>query len=102
MNLGFTVFADAGRIWGGDVPYGSDTQWTGAVGGGIRIGFPAGTRGVARLDLALPLGAGSGRGPIFRVTLFEALGLNRGFSDRQLQRSRRITVGPDYFNSARR
>ena len=102
VNLGFTVFADAGRVWAGGAPYGRDVRWKGAVGAGLRIGFPAGTRGVARLDVAIPLGARPEWGPIFRVTLFEPLGLLRGFADTQLIRSRRVTVGPDYFTGVRR
>ncbi len=102
LNLGFSVFADAGRVWAGGAPYGRDVRWKGAVGAGLRIGLPAGTRGVARLDLAVPLGARPHWGPVFRITLFEPLGLPRGFADAQLIRSRRVTVGPDYFTAVRR
>jgi hypothetical protein len=97
FDLGITLFAEAGRMWGGEVPFGSTSGWKGAMGAGLRLGFPAGTRGVARLDLAFPMGMGNTRGPVFRVTLFEPLGLIGGFEDVQLERSRRITVGPDYF-----
>lgn len=102
FDMGFTVFADAGRIWGGTVPFGADTGWKGSVGGGLRLGFPAGTRGVVRMDLAFPLGHDGDRGPIFRVTLLELLGLFSGFQDPDLARSQRITVGPDYFTAERR
>jgi len=101
FDLGFTLFADAGRVWAGDVPWGVDTGWKGAVGGGLRFGFPAGSRGLARLDLAFPVGGGGG-GPIFRVTLLEMLGLTTGFADPQLERSRRLAVGPDFFTTDRR
>lgn len=97
FDMGFTLFADAGRMWGGAVPFGSDVGWRGSVGGGLRLGFPAGTRGVVRMDLAFPLAHGQDRGPIFRVTLLELLGIFSGFQDPDLARSRRITVGPDYF-----
>jgi hypothetical protein len=97
LDMGLTLFAEAGRVWAGEAPFGADSGWKGAMGVGLRLGFPAGTRGVARLDLAFPLGMDNRRGPVFRVTLFEALGLTNGFEDSQLRRSRRITVGPDYF-----
>lgn len=97
IDLGFTVFGDLGRMWAGDVPFGRDSGWRGTVGGGLRVGFPAGSRGVVRFDVAFPLGEDNTRGPIFRVTLFESLGLVAGFFDPQLERSRRITVGPDFF-----
>lgn len=102
FDLGLTLFADAGRVWAGEVPYGVDSGWKGTIGGGLRLGFPTGTRGLARLDLAFPLGMDNTRGPIFRVTLQELLGLRVGFQDPQLQRSRRLTVGPDYFTTDRR
>jgi outer membrane protein assembly factor BamA len=102
FDFGLTLFADAGRVWAGEVPYGVDSGWKGTVGAGIRLGFPAGTRGVARLDLAFPVGAGDTGGPIFRVTLFELLGLTTGFADPQMQRSRRLAVGPDFFTTDRR
>jgi outer membrane protein assembly factor BamA len=102
FDFGFTLFADAGRVWAGDVPYGVDSGWKGTVGGGIRLGFPSGTRGLVRLDLAFPIGAGDAGGPVFRVTLYELLGLATGFTDPQLARSRRLAVGPDFFTTDRR
>ena len=102
FDLGLTVFADAGRIWAGDVPWGVDSGWKGTLGAGLRFGFPSGTRGVVRMDLAFPMGMGNARGPIFRVTLAEFLGLSAGFVDPQVARSRRTTVGPDYFTTDRR
>lgn len=97
FDLGLTLFGDLGRMWAGDVPFGRDSGWRGSVGGGLRLGFPAGSRGVARFDVAFPLGADNARGPIFRITLYESLGLIAGFFDPQTERSRRITVGPDFF-----
>lgn len=102
FDLGLTLFADAGQIWRGEVPYGVDSGWRASVGAGIRLGFPAGTRRVVRMDLAFPVGQGTGDGPIFRVTLLELLGIFSGFEDPDMGRSRRITVGPDFFTTDRR
>ncbi len=102
FDLGLTGFVEAGRVWAGEVPYGVDSGWKGTAGGGLRIGFPSGTRGLVRLDLAFPIGIAHARGPIFRVTLYELLGLMSGFEDPQLRRSRRLDVGPDYFTAERR
>jgi len=102
VDLGLTFFADAGRVWPGSVPFGTDSGWRGSLGGGLRVGFPAGTRGVVRLDVALPIGPGAGvADAVFRVSLADLVGLAGGFADRQLERSRRITVGPDLFTAAR-
>jgi hypothetical protein len=102
LDLGFTLFADAGRVWPGDVPFGTDSGWKGSVGLGLRFGFPPASRGVARIDLAFPLGGEPGRSPVLRVTLHELLGLRAGFEDPQLGRSRRISSGPDFFTTERR
>lgn len=97
-DFGITLFADVGRIFPGDVPFGVDSGWRGSIGGGLRIGFPAGTRGVARIDLAWPLGAeGGAGGPILRISLAELFGLRQGLEDPQLTRSRLLRVGPDRF-----
>ena len=52
---------------------------------------------MARVDLAFPLARDGGRSPVLRISLFEVLGLTTGFFDPQMQRSRRVTVGPDSF-----
>jgi hypothetical protein len=77
FDLGFTFFGDVGRMWPGAVPFGTDSGWRGSVGGGLRLGFPAGTRGVVRLDLAFPLDRARAGDPILRLALFEVVGLDR-------------------------
>lgn len=97
FDMGFTVFGDVGRVWSGDAPFGRTSPWRGAVGAGLRLGFPAGSRGLVRLDVAVPLGSDGSRGPVFRLTVKETLGLLAGFLDDQADRSRRVRIGPDYF-----
>lgn len=102
LDLGLTVFADWGKMWAGDVPFGRDWDWQGSVGAGLRIGFPAGTRGVARVDLAWPVnGDGFVSGPVLRIALADILGLAGGLEDGQLRRSRLLQVGPDRFTPTR-
>ena len=98
FDLGLTVFADAGRIWAVDAPFGVDSGWKGTVGAGLRIGFPSESRGVIRVDLAFPVdGAGVG-GPVLRISSVDLLGLRQGGRHPQLARSRRVLSGPDSFN----
>lgn len=98
LDLGLTAFADAGAMWAGDVPYGRDWGWHGSVGIGLRIGFPSGTRGVARIDLAWPVGPDRiASGPVLRIALADLLGLAGGLEDGQMRRSRLLGVGPDRF-----
>jgi hypothetical protein len=100
FDLGLTLFADLGRMWPGDAPFGRDSGWRGSVGGGLRVGFPAGTRGVVRLDFGFPVdGSGLG-GMVFRVSAFDRLGLQR-LSDRQLLRSLRHGGASDGYTGGR-
>ncbi len=74
LDLGLTVFGDLGRGWAGSVPFAQDTGWRAAVGAGLRLGFPAGTDAVTRLELAWPVGGPDpGRGPVFRTYWAPAL-----------------------------
>ena len=90
FDLGLTAFLDAGSIWQGDTPFGDDSGLGVSAGAGLRIGFPGGTRGVMRIDVALPVnGTDAFSGAVFRVTASELLGLRHGSEDFQLSRSRR-------------
>jgi hypothetical protein len=94
LDVGMTVFGDIGRLWPGDVPFGQDSGWLASVGAGLRLGFPSGTRGVLRLDIATPANGPDAFSAItFRVSSSEILGLRSGFEDKQLARSRRSRIG---------
>jgi hypothetical protein len=94
MDLGMTAFIDVGSIWAGGVPFGADSGFLASAGAGLRLGMPSGTRGVTRIDIALPLnGPDAFSGPTFRITRSEQLGLRRGVEDRQVNRSRRPGIG---------
>jgi hypothetical protein len=92
-DLGATVFTDWGRVWAGDAPYGVNSGWRGAVGLGLRLGFPTGSRNAWRPDIVFPVGPGAHGGPVFRVTM-ELNRLRGGFSTPDADRSRRFTLGP--------
>ncbi len=93
VDLGMTAFVDVGSIWAAGVPFGADSGTLATAGAGLRIGFPGGTRGVTRIDVAFPLnGPDAFSAPTFRISA-ELLGLRRGVEDRQLRRSRRAGVG---------
>ena len=94
VDLGMTAFVDVGSIWAGGTPFGADSGTLATAGAGLRVGFPGGTRGVTRIDIAFPLNGSDAFGaPTFRISA-ELLGLRRGFEDGQLLRSRRPGVGP--------
>jgi hypothetical protein len=88
-DVGVVAFADAGRIWAGDVPFGETPGWKAGIGAGLRIGLPAGAPSVLRVDFGLPLtGDRESRGTVFRV-YGELLGIlqRRGWPT-QIERSR--------------
>ena len=100
FDLGVTLFADMGRMWAGDVPYGADSDWQANLGAGLRMGFPPGTRRTVRFDIAVPLGPNGGfSNLVFRITADELLGLINGVEDRQLARSRRSGLSAGLFDS---
>ena len=102
FDLGFTLFADAGRVWPGDVPFGRDSGWRASFGAGLRLGFPSGTRNIIRLDFAIPTSRTHESGRFsFRATMEELLGLLAGFGDPDITRSRRFAVGTGLLNPAR-
>ncbi|MEX0935929.1 MAG: BamA/TamA family outer membrane protein [Gemmatimonadota bacterium] len=102
VDLGLTGFADLGRIWEGDVPYGVDSAWRGTVGAGLRVGFPAGSSTVLRADIAFPVGPGaSGSRPVFRISAHEWVGVLNEFRNPQVSRSRRSGIAGEYGGVAR-
>lgn len=96
VDLGATLFTDWGRVWAGDVPYGTNSGWRGAAGFGLRVAFPSGSRNVWRPDLVFPVGPGASGGPIFRMT-WELNRIRSGFLTPDLSRSRRFNLGPEQF-----
>lgn len=98
VDLGATLFVDAGRIWRGDVPFGDDSGVRVTGGVGLRGSFPAGGRSTFRIDLATPI---SGLEPSkFRLifSASEVLGIGGiGTPDVQLLRSRNEDVSGELF-----
>lgn len=99
LDTGATVFVDAGAVTPGDVPFGQRSGLKASAGAGLRLGLPAGTRGVVRLDVTFPLEGGSK--PMLRISLGEIVGLVAGFVDEDLQRSRRAGVAQQFAGVGR-
>jgi hypothetical protein len=59
-DIGVALFADAGRLWAGDVPYGVDTRIRASFGVGVLAAVPAGSKRNWRLDFIFPLRPGGG------------------------------------------
>jgi hypothetical protein len=86
-DIGFVIFADAGRMNEGTVPFGTTTDWMASVGAGLRLAFPGGSPRVTRIEFSYPLTGDRDQAVYFRFYA-DVLGLLRGFDDDQLARSR--------------
>lgn len=53
-DIGFATFADAGRLWAGDVPFGQTLRPRGSVGFSLFAALPPRSARMWRLDLAIP------------------------------------------------
>lgn len=104
LDLGITVFADAGTIWAGDLPspYGLDSGLRASAGVGFRGNFPAGGRTTYRLDFAMPIEGGVGLGDMrILLSIGEPLALGRRADQGQVARSRMSGLSGDVFNFPR-
>jgi hypothetical protein len=89
LDLGGTLFFDAGRIYPGDVPFGVDSGFRASAGAGLRVSFPPGSRTIYRVDLAWPLVNGTTfRDFRLQLSVGEVMGLQPRFLDEQVSRSR--------------
>lgn len=100
LDLGTTAFVDAGRMWPGDVPFGSDSGWRYSAGLGLRGAFPAGGRTSYRLDFAWPIERNARLGDLrIRFSIGEPHRLAPRKGDSQILRSRPEGVGGSLFQS---
>jgi hypothetical protein len=99
FDFGLSFFVDLGHMVPGAVPFGVDSGWRGAIGGGVRFGLPPGTGNMFRVDLATPLGPKAKLSDlVLRISLNEVLGILPGFRDVQLVRSLRSGVRPELIS----
>jgi hemolysin activation/secretion protein len=54
-DFGASIFADVGKLWAGDVPYGTTTPVRASLGASIRLAVPARSTKMWRLEAARPL-----------------------------------------------
>lgn len=99
VDLGTTVFADVGRIWAGEAPFGIDSGWRASVGAGLRANFPAGGTNTFRIDAAFPVGRDGGLGKLqLLIGVGEYIGLGADRSDPQFSRSRMPPITGDLLH----
>jgi len=54
-DVAFALFAAAGKLWAGDVPYGQTTNVRATAGVSLLAAYPSGGKRTYRVDLAFPL-----------------------------------------------
>lgn len=67
-DLGLALFAETGRLWAGDVPYGVTTGYLPSVGLAVLAAVPPRSRRIWRLDIAFPLERTAGARWGMRIT----------------------------------
>jgi hypothetical protein len=67
-DIGFAAFADAGRQWAGDVPFGITTPVKSSIGFSLMAAVPRRSARMWRADFAVPLNKGAGAGFTLRFT----------------------------------
>jgi len=77
VALGLASFADAGRVWRGDAPFGVDSRLKVGVGVGLLAAIPPQSRQLWRLDVAVPVSADAHARWEIRLTAKRALGFWR-------------------------
>ncbi len=88
LDLGAVAFVDAGKIWPGTAPAGTESPLRVNAGLGIRAAFPPGSRQTLRIDVGVPIvGRVDGRDWLVSVGMGQVIGMSRRGRDAQLERS---------------
>lgn len=61
-DVGVAAFSDLGTLWAGSAPYGTTVPLRASVGASLLAAYPAGSKRVLRVDVAVPLRRDGGRG----------------------------------------
>ncbi len=69
VDIGVLAFADAGRVWAGDVPFGTTTPVKVGVGAGLLAATPVGSQRTYRVDFAVPVSPDPYAGWVVRLTV---------------------------------
>ena len=96
-SFGFAAFADAGKLWAGDVPFGTTSNLSIGAGVSLLAALPPQSRRMWRIDLAFPVRGATHKGWEVR---FSNLDLTRMFrrEPRDIYSSRERSVPSSIFN----
>jgi hypothetical protein len=94
---GLAGFVDGGRVWAGDIPFGTTSPTVASAGLGLLVGVPRASRSLWRVDLAEPLVKQPRAGFEVRVSYSSAARVWWTESP-DVARSRERTVTPSLFS----
>ena len=77
LALGIASFADAGRVWAGDAPFGVDSKVLIGVGAGLLAAIPAESKRLWRLDFSAPVSPDRYARRQLRLSVSQAIGFWR-------------------------
>lgn len=90
-------FADVGKLWAGDAPFGVTTQLSGSVGVSLLAASPPQSRRTYRLDMAFPIRGRHGRGWEMRFMVKDFTRIFR-VEPRDISYNRERSVPSSVFN----
>jgi hypothetical protein len=95
-NIGIAAFGDAGKMWAGNVPYGTNSEIKASVGLSLLAAVPKQSRRLLRLDFAMPVVRTPHTGFQMRAGITTPiLGLWR--EPRDVARARSLALSSDVF-----
>lgn len=98
LDLGGVAFADVGKIWAGDAPFGVTTPLRSNIGIGLRAAFPPGSRRTFRVDVGVPINSGLDfRNTVVLVGMGQVIGSRSTQRDPELRRSTRQAIPSALF-----
>lgn len=68
VDLGLGAFAEVASLWAGGAPYGRTTPFRGSAGVSLLAAYPAGSKRLLRLDIAVPTARDGNQGWELRVS----------------------------------
>lgn len=95
-DVGLAVFADAGKLWAGDAPFGVDTRVKYGAGAALLVAVPPRSKRLWRLEVALPLSADEHASWELRLTSRDATRLFWR-EPRDMQRAREASIPSSVF-----
>ena len=101
VDVGIAAYVDVGKVWAGDVPFGTTTALKVGAGAGLLVATPVGSRRTYRVDLAFPVTADPYATWELRVTVINIAELGAFREPTDLSFGRELVTTSTNFNYPR-